>query len=247
MPALEYLFSPMQKDTLAQSAQVRTSCRHFSAPLDASDLATLSYAIGRYAMPGARLVLMPVEESLFTGTILGQGRISGCTLMAAVIACGPEPLCRVNAGILGEAFVLEATSHGIGTCWVNGSYKRKQLTLPLRETESLLAIIALGKPETPLASPEERHRRPLERLCRDELSGTPQSMAELVRIAPSASNGQPWSICCPDCHHMTLTVGEHNLLEGGIALCHAELGITKPHSWRFSSLRGQLIAMCTMP
>lgn len=246
MPALEYLFSPVQKESLARAALVRTSCRNFSKPLDASDLAMLSYAIGRCAMPGARLVLMPVDESLFTGTLLGQGRISGCTLVAVVIACGPEPLCRVNAGILGEAFVLEATSQGIGTCWLTGSYKRKQLTLPLAEKETVLAIIALGKPEAPLAAPEERRRRPLDRLCRDTLSGTPLAMAELVRIAPSAANGQPWSICCPDEHHMTLTVGEHNLLEGGIALCHAELGISSRHSWRFSSLRGQLIAMCTM-
>ena len=44
-----------------------------------------------------------------------MGRITGCKMAAVVIACGTEALCRVNAGILGEAFVLEATALGLIT------------------------------------------------------------------------------------------------------------------------------------
>ena len=118
MTTLETLFSPMQKEKLRQAALVRTSCRSFAGAPDTVAFAALSYVVGRCALPGARLVLTPVDESLFTGTILGMGRITGCKMAAVVIACGTEALCRVNAGILGEAFVLEATALGLGTCWV---------------------------------------------------------------------------------------------------------------------------------
>lgn len=121
MTTLETLFSPMQKEKLRQAALVRTSCRSFAGAPDTAAFAALSYVVGRCALPGARLVLTPVDESLFTGTILGMGRITGCKMAAVVIACGTEALCRVHAGILGEAFVLEATALGLGTCWVSGT------------------------------------------------------------------------------------------------------------------------------
>ena len=121
MTTLETLFSPMQKEKLRQAAWGRTSCRSFAGAPDTAAFAALSYVVGRCALPGARLVLTPVDESLFTGTILGMGRITGCKMAAVVIACGTEALCRVNAGILGEAFVLEATALGLGTCWGSGT------------------------------------------------------------------------------------------------------------------------------
>ena len=90
MTTLETLFSPVQKEKLRQAAWVRTSCRSFAGAPDTAAFAALSYVVGRCALPGARLVLTPVDESLFTGTILGMGRITGCTMAAVVIACGTE-------------------------------------------------------------------------------------------------------------------------------------------------------------
>ena len=80
MTTLETLFSPMQKEKLRQAALVRTSCRSFAGAPDTAAFAALSYVVGRCALPGARLVLTPVDESLFTGTILGMGRITGCKM-----------------------------------------------------------------------------------------------------------------------------------------------------------------------
>lgn len=193
MTTLETLFSPMQKEKLRQAALVRTSCRSFAGAPDTAAFAALSYVVGRCALPGARLVLTPVDESLFTGTILGMGRITGCKMAAVVIACGTEALCRVNAGILGEAFVLEATALGLGTCWVSGTYRRKQIRLPMQENETLLAVIAVGVPEKPLQAPENRRRKPLDKLMNAvPADGMMLDAAKLVQIAPSAMNMQPW-------------------------------------------------------
>lgn len=193
MTTLETLFSPMQKEKLRQAALVRTSCRSFAGAPDTAAFAALSYVVGRCALPGARLVLTPVDESLFTGTILGMGRITGCKMAAVVIACGTEALCRVNAGILGEAFVLEATALGLGTCWVSGTYRRKQIRLPMQENETALAVIAVGVPEKPLQAPENRRRKPLDKLMNAvPADGMMLDAAKLVQIAPSAMNMQPW-------------------------------------------------------
>lgn len=191
MTTLETLFSPMQKEKLRQAALVRTSCRSFAGAPDTAAFAALSYVVGRCALPGARLVLTPVDESLFTGTILGMGRITGCKMAAVVIACGTEALCRVNAGILGEAFVLEATALGLGTCWVSGTYRRKQIRLPIQENETVLAVIAVGVPEKPLQAPENRRRKPLDKLMNAvPADGMMLDAAKLVQIAPSAMNMQ---------------------------------------------------------
>lgn len=225
MTTLETLFSPMQKEKLRQAALVRTSCRSFAGAPDTAAFAALSYVVGRCALPGARLVLTPVDESLFTGTILGMGRITGCKMAAVVIACGTEALCRVNAGILGEAFVLEATALGLGTCWVSGTYRRKQIRLPMQENETVLAVIAVGVPEKLLQAPENRRRKPLDKLMNAvPADGMMLDVAKLVQIAPSAMNMQPWRMeALPDA--FALTISDRALLDGGIALCHAELAL----------------------
>ena len=217
MTTLETLFSPMQKEKLRQAALVRTSCRSFAGAPDTAAFAALSYVVGRCALPGARLVLTPVDESLFTGTILGMGRITGCKMAAVVIACGTEALCRVNAGILGEAFVLEATALGLGTCWVSGTYRRKQIRLPMQENETVLAVIAVGVPEKPLQAPKNRRRKPLDKLMNAvPADGMMLDAAKLVQIAPSAMNMQPWRMeALPGA--FALTISDRALLDGGIA------------------------------
>lgn len=224
MTTLETLFSPMQKEKLRQAALVRTSCRSFAGAPDTVAFAALSYVVGRCALPGARLVLTPVDESLFTGTILGMGRITGCKMAAVVIACGTEALCRVNAGILGEAFVLEATALGLGTCWVSGTYRRKQIRLSMQENETVLAVIAVGVPEKLLQAPENRRRKPLDKLMNTvPADGMMLDAAKLVQIAPSAMNMQPWRMeALPGA--FALTISDRALLDGGIALCHAAHG-----------------------
>ena len=247
MTALETLFSAEGKERYRQAAQVRTSCRSYAGAPDSAAFAALSYVIGRYAMSGARLVLTPVDESLFTGTILGMGRINGCRVAAVVIADRREAMSRVNAGIIGEAFVLEATSQGLGTCWVTGTYKRKLLTLPLGETEEILGVIAVGIPSVPLKLPENRRRKPMERLIHGDMpTGNALAAAELVRIAPSAVNLQPWTMEVHPDGQFALMVGSRTLLDGGIALCHAELAVTGTHHWSYQLTSGGLTAVATI-
>ena len=86
MFALETLFNPAQKTRLAGAIPRRVSCRAYDAPLSAGEWAALSYAAGRYQTPGARLCLMHVEESLFTGSrcLLQNGKLCSALLTAVL-------------------------------------------------------------------------------------------------------------------------------------------------------------------
>ena len=248
MTTLETLFSPIQKEKLRQAALVRTSCRSFAGAPDTAAFAALSYVVGRCALPGARLVLTPVDESLFTGTILGMGRITGCKMAAVVIACGTEALCRVNAGILGEAFVLEATALGLGTCWVSGTYRRKQIRLPMQENETVLAVIAVGVPERSLQAPENRRRKPLDKLMNAvPADGMMLDAAKLVQIAPSAMNnaavadgGAARSVCAD--HQRPCAAGRRHcaMPRGTGAARGTSVGVQRGARWNYGGGAGEV-------
>ena len=241
---LERLYPAQARPRLIDAIKLRTSCRAYAGAPDAAEYAALSYAMARYQLPGARLTLFPVAEGFFTGMLLGTRRITGCQLAAAVIITD-EPLSRIHAGILGESLVLEATAMGLGTCWATGSFKRKELQLPLMRHEAVLAVIAVGKPSAPLTPPASRHRKPPEHFCRGNYADWPEELADaaaLVQAAPSAMNMQPWALHMGPQGEFVLDANDRAQLDAGIALCHAELALETPHVWHFGTDRNQPIA-----
>ena len=95
---LETLYPAHDRPRLIDAVKLRTSCRSYLGAPDAAEYAALSYALGRYSLPGARLAFFPVDEGFFTGTLLGMKKITGCRLAAAVIITD-TPLSRIHAGI----------------------------------------------------------------------------------------------------------------------------------------------------
>lgn len=240
MMTIENLFNPVQKLRLREAIGNRGSCRAYVGPPSMGDWAALSYAAGRYQLPGARLVLAKADESMFTGTLLGMGRVSGCTRVAAVIASASHPRSRIHAGVLGEAFVLEATALGLGTCWVSGTYRKRQLEIEVQPNEAVLSIIAVGVPAAG-AIPTVRRRKPVERICRGDFalwSEELKQVAMAILAAPSAMNMQPWQLF-QDGHCFYLDGTDRALLDAGIALCHAELALNTPHTWHFGNEKNQ--------
>ena len=243
-PTLETLFPPTDRPRLIAAAKLRTSCRAYAGAPDAADFAALSYAIGRYQLPEARLMLLPVEEGFFTSTLLSMKRITGCRLIAAVIV-DDTTQSRLHAGIAGEAFVLEATARGLGTCWVSGSYKRKELRVPLAPGEAVACVIAVGKPAKPLTAPVSRQRKAPEHFCRGNFRAWPEELtdaAALIQVAPSAMNMQPWVLSIGPGSEFIVDTADRALLDAGIALCHAELALETPHVWRYAAHRAEPVA-----
>ena len=240
---LESLFPSAQRPRLCEAIFKRYSCRAYAGAPAAGDWAPLNYAAQRYQLPGARLRLLHADESLFTGNLLGVGRITGCTSIAAVIASASHDRSRIHAGILGEAFCLEATALGLATCWVSGTYRKKALTIDLAPDEAVLAIIAFGIPSD-MQPKIVRKRKPIDKLIDGDPAAWPEELrrvAEAVREAPSAMNMQPWEMHLSG-SRLTINAADRAQIELGVALCHAELILGTPHTWQYGASRKETAA-----
>lgn len=236
---LSTLIPANQKERLAAAVRLRTSCRDYAGDLTPQQTAALAYHAGRYTLPGAEMTLLPLPEDVFTN-------ITGCRLAAAVMITGDSWLHRLNAGIIGEAFVLEAASMGLGACWVGGSYRRERILGLIPPGKTLLSLIAVGPSATPLITPATRPRMAPEQLCRGNWRAWPDQFihaATLVQQAPSGMNQQPWTLLQTPGGDFALHAPLRSALDAGIALLHAELALLTPHAWRFSDAPGTPLAV----
>ena len=161
-------------------------------------------------LPGpevARVALVrEVPDTVFTGFVGSYGRVLGSPSALMMIGREDEWAVQESVGYLGEAAILEATSLGLDTCWIAGSFDRALASalLPLVPGEKVYAISPLG-----FAQPRPRagervmkrlvgahKRRPIEDVAPGFDPDTwPAWAAEgvrLARVAPSAINREPW-------------------------------------------------------
>ena len=106
---------------------------------------------------------------------------------AAVIADMAHKDAALWAGISGEAFVLEATSLQLGSCWVAANYRRRDVEVPLEGRERCWPCWRWACRATRMASATAAARRST-CLCRDDPAKWPlwaYQAAEAVRAAPS--------------------------------------------------------------
>ncbi len=172
---------------------------------------------------GARAVLLEGGSSEILAGFLGAfGRIRGADLVLVLIGDTPYPNYEVAVGFLGEGIILHATSLGLGTCWVSGTYSRKavEVRVELRDGEKVMAVSPIGfaaghsaeahLAEASLAARQEQEvrgkameastglhkRKPLKSLVRglaiEDWPPGYPEMLEAARLAPSAVNRQPW-------------------------------------------------------
>lgn len=169
-----------------------------------------------------------------------------------------SPYCYEDYGFLMEKNVLSATSLGLGTCWIGGSFTRSSFAerIGCAGDERVPAVVAVGivaERTTVMDSmarftARSRKRKPWSEIIFQGDFGAPLSpeeagpyrgALEMLRIAPSASNKQPWRIVkggTSDAYHFYLcrsksyglslkVTGADDLqrIDMGIAMCHFEL------------------------
>jgi len=152
-------------------------------------------------------------------------------------------------GYLMEKIILKATELNLGTCWLAGTFKRSTFSrnLIIQSDEILPAITPIGIPtenERPVGKLIRFVIRAKNRKLWSDLFFTeafhaldPQNVdepirtaLEMVRLAPSAKNKQPWRIVIDQknlVHFFIENSMDHILnyqkLDIGIAMCHFEL------------------------
>lgn len=141
----------------------------------------------------------------------------------------------LNVGFMYQQLDLYAQSVGLGTCWVGlGSLTNQE---PIPQGMKLAVMMAVGIPD----GVAERTAADFKRKPLQEITDLPDERLEALRLAPSATNSQPWFVTHEgDVLHIwreelgmirQRTHGRMNRIDMGIGLCH--LYAEHPETFRF--------------
>ena len=155
----------------------------------------------------------------------------------AVLYTDDHALNYENIGYLGQMLDLYLQSRGFGCCWLGlGRLDDHPGTLP-HEVDGLqfAIMMAFGRPkDSPHRELSDFKRKPL-----DEVADRYDEQLEVVRLAPSAVNSQPWYFTHADgllhLYRIRLDLirqrmyGKYNRFDTGIALTH--LAVAHPDTF----------------
>lgn len=159
---------------------------------------------------------------------------------------------ELSAGFCFEQVVLEATRLGLGTCWIAATFKGSDFDRKGFSDSNLKLKIVSPFGYSSRRSIIEKlsgallgstKRKPFSELFFNKNTGTPLSDSEsfsfpleLMRLAPSSTNSQPWRaiVCNSNVHFFYLHKSKLSIVDCGIGLCHFIEGEKdKGHKGRF--------------
>ncbi len=190
------------------------------------------------------------------GTIKGARNFIG-------VAAADEEFALEAVGYSFEKLILYAASLGLGTCWLGGTFQRSQFAsaMGFQDKELFPAISPIGHPfgkkrlrdsVVRWAAKSDQRKSWKEIFYKGDFShplteadaGAYAFPLEMLRLAPSAVNKQPWQIVQGEnCYHFyeakTLSEEKFDIqrVDIGIAACHFHLAaMERDLSGRFEKL-----------
>ncbi len=155
----------------------------------------------------------------------------------------------LDFGYVFERLILELTAREYGTVWLAGTFRRSQFDDSVADDAVVPAITPVGRPASRTSFRDRTIRRlaradsrkPISSLLldgsehtRDDVDPIRARALEILRIAPSAKNRQPWRVLLEQ-GKVSLYVKRRDpsktpridmtLLDAGIALLHLETGL----------------------
>jgi len=244
---------------VAELIQARSSWRSYTSQLLSADERRhiLSYLAGQSNGPlGSSVRFQLIEKddpSRFDNTRLGTyGFIKNArTFIAGAVTTSNRHW--EDYGYLLEKIILKMTDLELGTCWLGGTFKRSEFgpLIGIGENEVIPAVTPVGhgtirrslRDRLIRRGAQSRTRRPWDLLFFADDFDRPLSKAaagnfalplEMVRLAPSASNRQPWrTIQTGNAVNFYLRrsrkyselikAADLQRVDMGIAMCHFEL------------------------
>lgn len=121
-----------------------------------------------------------------------------------IAVCGEDTeKARIMSGYWGESIVLQCVYHGLGTCWVSGTYDENKVyeAIDLPKKHRLYAVIVVGYVKDKLSTKEKlmynathKNNKPYQKMievCDEKLPPYYEYAFKLVEKAPSATNRRP--------------------------------------------------------
>lgn len=240
---------------IESTVKTRYSVRTFkNQPISSDTRAKIESCINTLSNPFAAAVTFRMLESKTAGNgeKLGTyGMIKGAAeYFGATVS--PGDLSLEGLGYEFEKLVLYTASIGLGTCWLGGTFTRSEFAkaMNVKESDIFPAISPIGYPADKKSLKEALVRKAVkadkrkkwEDLFFNKDFSSPLSPTdagayafplEMIRLAPSASNKQPWRILKDgnDYHFYKETAPGYSdrlgfdvqSIDMGIAACHFHL------------------------
>ncbi len=221
---------------------LRRSCRTFNGlRIDAATLDRLRREIASLS-PLWSDVSLPIIKIINKDNADGQlgtyGFISGARHFI-VLATQPNDAAKVQGAYMLEQLVLKATEMGLSTCWIGGTFRRGPFADAIGEVDSkseISIVVPVGhstqKPRfferMMRRIAKSDNRKPFADLFHGFDETTPLGrVMQGVRLAPSATNSQPWRAVATEqgsVDFSCVTSNHYSPLDMGIAYCHFLLG-----------------------
>lgn len=246
--------------SVAELVQERTSWRRYtSQPIPVEKLDELQSFLTKLPRPPFET---PLRFTIATATaedpqaLKDLGTYGFIRNPAAFIIGAVKPGGRdlEDYGYVMEMIVLRATELGLGTCWLGGTFSRSSFAERIGKAadETVPAVASLGLRTGARGTLDRlirwgagsKNRLPFEKLFARRAADAPMTQAaaevyglplEMVRLAPSASNKQPWRMLIdgdevhlyllrtPGYYKPYLRIADIQRIDMGIAMCHFEL------------------------
>lgn len=219
--------------TLYDAIKVRTSRRRYDGePLPQAQSDMMAKRIAQYnAEAGLSMRLIRDASAAFSGFRKSYGMFKG--VCSVILMAGPktDPDMREKLGYYGELLVLEATTMGLGTCWVAGTFDKNNDVFAVPDSDEMACVIVIGGTQTDRGAMEKFIYRMAHRKSKsvEEMSRVgeppPKWFVEGMRAvvaAPSAINAQPVVVAFED--GVASASADGRMLDLGIAKAHFVLG-----------------------
>ena len=211
--------------------------KYITEPIEIVSVKVLQHSIDTFQKnENVKIQLVLNNGDAFNGFRKSYGLLSGVQNYIALIARPNDVLAMEKLGYWGECLVLQATSMGLGTCWV-ATFDRSSCEVSLDDNEQVVCAITIGYVPDALSTKEKLIRWGTHRKTKSVeqmyVSNAPPPEwfikgMKAAQKAPSAVNRQP-VVFTYENGKVSAAVndiqGDCNAFDLGIAKLHFELGV----------------------
>lgn len=166
------------------------------------------------------------EREAFSKFYLNYGKLNASNYIT-LIGKNSKDLDE-KVGYFGEMIVLKAQELGLNTCWVAGTYSKREVKADIKDDEKLVCIIAIGYGENQGIKRNSKRFKDVSYTL--DAPDWYVKGVEFALLAPTAINQQKFKFELIDNNKVRITPGiglSNTKIDMGIAKYHFELGAGK--------------------